>query len=81
MKETVRKIISEEGGLLHFLGPLRRDGLPLMKNVLTPLAKNVSISSGLTAAATTTGAAIQNKIYELGMTTIIISNKEMQDTL
>ena len=38
-------------------------GLPLMRNVLTPLAKNVLIPLGLTAAASATDAAIQNKTY------------------
>ena len=36
-------------------------GLRLMKNVLTPLAKNVLILSSLTAAASATDAAIQKK--------------------
>ena len=38
---TTEKIISHEGGFLKFLAPLTRVGLPLMKNVLTPLAKSV----------------------------------------
>ena len=33
------------------LGPLLKTGLPLMKNVIKPLAKSVSITLGLTAAA------------------------------
>ena len=33
------------------LGPLLKAGLPLIKNVITPLAKSVSIPLGLTAAA------------------------------
>ena len=35
--------------------------LPLMKNVLTPLAKSVLISLGLTVAAAATDAPIQRK--------------------
>ena len=42
-----------------------------MKNVLTPL----------TAAASPTEAAIQKKIDESGMTTLIILNKEMKDIM
>ena len=48
-------------------------GLPLMKNVLTPLARSIFIPLGLTAAAASaTDAAIQKKFYELGMTKLII---------
>ena len=42
-------------------GPLKRVGLPLMKNVLQPLAKSVLMQLVLTAAAT--NAAIQSKIH------------------
>ena len=35
----------------RFLGPLLKTGLPLMKNVIKPLAKSVLIPLGLTAAA------------------------------
>ena len=34
-----------------FIGPLPKTGLPLMKNVLKPLAISVLIPLGLTAAA------------------------------
>ena len=40
-KGTSTKITSGEGGFLNFLRPLMTAGLPLMKSVLTPLAKNV----------------------------------------
>ena len=53
--------------------------LPVMKYVLTTLAKSVLIPLGLAASAT--DAAIQNKIYESGTTALIISNKEMEDLL
>ena len=53
-------------------------GLPLMRNVLTSLAKNVLIPLGLTAAAAATDAAIQNKTYESETTALIISNEEMK---
>ena len=49
-----------------------------MKNVPTLLAKIVLIQPGLTKAASATDAAIQNKIYESGMTTLIISNREIK---
>ena len=41
LKGTTRKITSQEGGFLNFLRPLMTAGLPLMKSVLTPLAKSV----------------------------------------
>ena len=42
----------QSGELLgRLLGPLLKPGLPLMKNVIKPLAKSVLIQLGLTAAA------------------------------
>ena len=38
----------------RLLGSLLKAGLPLMKNVLKPLAKSVLISLGLTAEASST---------------------------
>ena len=55
--------------------------LPLMKNVLTPLAKSALIPLGLTAAASATHAAIQKKIYGSGTTALVISNDEMKDIM
>ena len=52
-----------------------------MKNMLTPLAKSVLIPVGLTTAAAATDAAIQRNIHGLGMTTLIISNKEIDDIM
>ena len=49
-----------------------------MKHVLKPLAKNILIPLGLTAAATT-DAAIQKKILGSGMISLIVSNEEMSD--
>ena len=63
------------------LGPLLKPGLPLMKNILKPLAKSVLIPLGLTAVALATVAAIYKKMFGSGTTTLIISNKEMNDIL
>ena len=41
LKGTIRKISSQKGGFLNFLRPLMSVGLPLMKNLLTPLGKIV----------------------------------------
>ena len=38
LKGTTKKITGHEGGFLNFLKPLITTGLPLMKNVHTPLA-------------------------------------------
>ena len=54
-------------------------GLPLMKNVLTPLARSVLIPLGSTAAASATNADIQKKIYGSGTAALIISIEEMED--
>ena len=37
--------------------------LPLLRNVITPISKNVLIPLGLTAAVSVTDAAIRNKIF------------------
>ena len=72
--------IGQSGGFLgRILGPLLKTGLPLKKNALKPLAKSVLIPLGLTAVASATDAAIQKKIFGSGMTTLIISNEEMND--
>ena len=51
-------------------------GLPLMKNVLTSLAKCVLIPLGLMTTASASDAAIQKNIYVSGMTALIISTEE-----
>ena len=52
----------QSGGFLgRLLGPLLKTGLPLMKNVIRPLAKSVLIPLGLTAAASAADAGIQKK--------------------
>ena len=73
---TTIKTISQEGGFLNFLKPLMTAGLPLMKSVLTHLAKSV-----FTAAASTKDSAIQKKIFLSGVTTLIFSNKELDDIM
>ena len=47
IKGTTTKITSQEGGFLNFLRSLMTAGLPLMKSVLTPLAKSVLSPFGL----------------------------------
>ena len=70
------------GGFLgRLLGPLLKTGLPLMKNVITPLARSVLIPLGLTAAASAADAGINEKILEADNTTLIISNDEMENII
>ena len=53
--------------------------MSLIGSVLKPLAKSVFFPLGLIAAASATDAAILKKIFGSGMTTLIISNEEMND--
>ena len=48
-----------------------------MKNVLKPLAKSVLIPLGLTVAASGIDASVQKKMFRSGVTTLKISNEEM----
>ena len=73
----ISKII-QSGGFLRSLlsklaGPLMKVAIPLAKNVLAPL--------GITAAASAIDVGIQKKIQGSGTTTLIISNKEMNDIM
>ena len=63
----------------ELLGTLLNPDLPLTKDVLEASAKTVLFSLGLAAAASATDDAIQKNVFESGMTTLIISNKEIND--
>ena len=80
-KAQLSKMIQSGGFLGRLLGPLLKTGLPLMKNVIKPLAKSVLIPLGLTAAASAADAGIHKKILGSGTTTLIISNDEMEDII
>ena len=72
----------QSGGFLgRLLGPLLNTGLPLMKNVIKPLAKSVLIPLGLTAAASAADAGIHEKILGSVNITPIIPNDEMEDII
>ena len=73
----------QSGGLLgRLLGPLLKTWLPLIKNVIKPLAKSVLIPLGLTAAASAADAGIHKKILGSGnTTTLIILNDEINDVI
>ena len=55
--------MTQPGGFLgRRLGLLLKTGLPVIKNVIKPLAKRVLISLGLTAVASAADAGIHKKI-------------------
>ena len=57
----------QSGGFLgRLLGPLLKTGLPLIKNVIKPLAKSVLIPLGLTEEASAADAGIHKKILDSG---------------
>ena len=80
-KAQINKIIQSGGFLSKLLGPLLKTGLPLIKNVIKPLAKSVLIPLGLTAAASAAHAWIHKKILGSGNITLIISNEKMNDVI
>ena len=65
-KVQINKIIQSGGFLGKLLGPLLKTGLPLIKNVIKPLAESVLIPSGSTAAASAADAGIHKKILGSG---------------
>ena len=81
-KAQISKIIQSGGFLGKLLGPSLNTRLPLIKNVIKPLAKSVLIPLGLTAAASAADAGIQkkNKLGS-GTPTLIIPNEEMNDIM
>ena len=78
-KAQLSKMIQSGGFLSKLLGPLLKTGLPLIKNVITPLARSVLIPLELTAAAAADAGI--HYILGSGNTTLIISNKDMEDLI
>ena len=74
-------MVQSGGFLCRLFGSLLKTGLPLMKNVIKPLAKSVLIPLGLTAAASAADAGVHKKILGSGNTTLVISNDEMEDII
>ena len=86
-KHQLSKMIQSGGFLGKLLFPLLKSGLPLVKSVITPLAKSVLIPLELTAAASAADAGIHKKILGSGRrhsssalrnTMLIISNKDIE---
>ena len=69
-KTQLSKMIQSAGFLGRLLGPILKTGLPLIKNLIKPLAKGVLILLGLAAAAA--DARIHKKILGSGNTTTLI---------
>ena len=89
-KTQLSKTIQSGRFLGRFLDPLLKTGLPLIKNVIKPLAKSVLIPLGLTAAVSAADAGIHKKILASGKhkktnyditATMIISNDEMKEII
>ena len=78
-KAEISKMVQSGGFLGILLDPSLKTGLPLIKNVIKPLAKSVLIALGLTAAASAADAGIHKKILGSGKTTLIISNEDMNN--
>ena len=80
-KTQLSKMIQSAGFLGRLLCPLLKTGLPLIKDVIKPLAKSVLTPLGLTAAASAADARMHKKILGSETTTPIISNDEMEDII
>ena len=76
-KAQISKIIQSGG----FLGSLLSKLAGTLMKAAIPLAKNVLIPLGITAAASAIDAEIQKKIRGSGTTTSIISNEEMNNIM
>ena len=64
LSKTQLHKIGQSGEFLGRLsGPILKTGLPLLGNVLKPLAKSVVIPLGLTGVASATDAAIHKKLF------------------
>ena len=60
-KTKLSKMIQSGRFLGRLLGPLLKTGLPIIQNVIKPLAKSVLIPLGLTAAASAADSGIHKK--------------------
>ena len=83
-KPQSSKMIQSVGFLGRLLGLLLKTGLPLIKNVIKPLAKSFLIPLGLTAEASAADTETHKKIWSCnlraigsGRTTLIISKDEI----
>ena len=80
-KTQLSKMRWSGGFLGRLLGSLLKTGLPLIYNIVKPLAKSVLISLRSTAAASAEDSGIHKKILGTGTTALMISNDEMKDII
>ena len=80
-KTQISKIIQPGEFLDKFLGPLLKTGLPLMKNLIKPLAESVLIPLVLTASASAADVGMHKTFLGSGTTTLMILNDEMKDVI
>ena len=81
-KTQLSKVIQSGGFLGGLLGPLLKTGLPLISNVIKPLAKSALIPLGLTAAASAADAGTHKKILGSGNNiTLVISMMKLMALL
>ena len=88
-KTQLSEMVQSGGFLGRLLGLILKTGLPLIKNVIKPLAESVLIPLGLTAATSAADAGIHKKIlgsdrplFSAPRTTrLIIRNDEMKDII
>ena len=78
LKTQLSKMTQSGGFLGKLLGPLLKTRLPLIKNVIKPLAKSVLVPLELAAAASAADAGIHKKILGSGTTALIISNNKIE---
>ena len=83
-KTQLSKMIQSVGFLGRLLDSLLKTGLPLIKNMIKPLAKNVLIPLELTTAASAADAGTHKKISGSGhqnTATQIVSDYEVEDII
>ena len=80
-KSQLSKMVQLGGFSGKIFGTLIKEGLPLIGNVLKPLAKSILVPLGLTAVTSATDAAIQKKVFQSGTTTLIFANEELNDII
>ena len=64
MKGASKKITSQGREVLNFLRSLMTVGLPLMKTVLTPLARSVFLPLGISAGRSAADVTIQKTLMD-----------------
>ena len=71
-KTQISKMIQSVGFLGRILSPLLETELPLIKNVIKPLARIVLISLGLTAGASAADAGIHKKNLRIRSSSFVL---------